>query len=88
MHVVFNMLAFVPIGNGLERTFGSVRYFHVLLMLCTSNALVHLVIAYLGAFNPVHRFPFLLQECGIGLSGVIFSLIVIETTLSGAQNRK
>ncbi|XP_044492017.1 rhomboid-like protein 15 isoform X2 [Mangifera indica] len=87
MHVMFNMLAFVPLGSELERIMGSIRMLYVIILLATSNAIFHLIIALLGAHNPIHQFPYLMDECAIGFSGIIFSLIVIETSLSGAQSR-
>ncbi|BFI29677.1 rhomboid-related protein 4 [Marchantia polymorpha subsp. ruderalis] len=86
-HVVFNMLALVPIGSGLERIMGSVRFLHIIFLLATSNGVIHIGLAYLAAHNPVYIYPDLSVECGIGFSGVIFALIVIETSLSGTQNR-
>lgn len=87
-HVVFNMLALVPIGSGLERIMGSVRFLHIIFLLATSNGVIHIGLAYLAAHNPVYIYPDLSVECGIGFSGVIFALIVIETSLSGTQNRR
>ncbi|XP_038981970.1 rhomboid-like protein 15 isoform X2 [Phoenix dactylifera] len=54
LHVLFNMLALVP-----------------------------LVVAHI----PLYPYPFLMNECAIGFSGIIFSMIVIETNLSGVQSR-
>lgn len=88
LHVVFNMLALAPIGSGLERMLGSVRYLYVLFLMATSNALIEVVIAYLAAYNPVHPYPGLLYECGIGFSGVIFAMIVMETSLNAVQTRR
>ncbi|CAM6008809.1 unnamed protein product [Sphagnum balticum] len=87
LHLVFNMLALVPNGSGLERLLGSVRYFHVLFLLATSNSLIHVVIAYMAAYNPIHRYSDLLIECSIGFSGMIFAMIVIETRLSTADSQ-
>lgn len=87
LHVMFNMMALVPIGSGLERIMGSVRYLHVTLLLATCNAVLHLLIAYLAAHNPVHPYPFFMDECTIGFSGIIFAMIVMETSLNGNQSR-
>ncbi|GKU91075.1 hypothetical protein SLEP1_g4999 [Rubroshorea leprosula] len=87
LHVLFNMLALVPLGSELERIMGSIRLFYMIILLATSNAIFHLVIALLVAHNPFHPFPFLMRECAIGFSGILFSMIVIETSLSGAQSR-
>lgn len=87
LHVMFNMMALVPIGSGLERIMGSVRYLHVTLLLATCNAVLHLLIAYLAAHNPLHPYPFFMDECTIGFSGIIFAMIVMETSLNGNQSR-
>ncbi|XP_072988996.1 rhomboid-like protein 15 [Typha latifolia] len=87
LHVLFNMLALIPLGTELERIMGSVRLFYLIFLLATTNAVFHLIIALLVAHNPLHSYPFLMTECAIGFSGVIFSMIVIETSLSGVQSR-
>ncbi|CAA6662818.1 unnamed protein product [Spirodela intermedia] len=87
LHVLFNMLALVPLGTELERIMGSVRLVYLMLLLATSNGLLHLIIALTVANNPFHPFPSLMNECAIGFSGVLFSMIVIETSLSGIQSR-
>ncbi|CAL4926456.1 unnamed protein product [Urochloa decumbens] len=87
LHVLFNMLALVPLGTELERIMGSVRLLFLMFLLATTNAILHLTIAFLVAYNPLHPVPYLVDECSIGFSGVIFSMIVIETSLSGVQSR-
>lgn len=82
------MLALVPLGSELERIMGSVRMFYITILLATSNAILHLLIALLVAHIPFYRLQNVMDECAIGFSGVIFSLIVIETSLSGAQSRR
>ncbi|XP_028549258.1 rhomboid-like protein 15 isoform X2 [Dendrobium catenatum] len=81
------MLALVPLGTELERIMGSVRLLYLMVLLATSNAIFHLIIALIVAHNPLHSYPFLMHECAIGFSGIIFSMIVIETSLSGIQTR-
>ncbi|KAL6637208.1 hypothetical protein ACP70R_024780 [Stipagrostis hirtigluma subsp. patula] len=87
LHVLFNMLALVPLGTELERIMGSVRLLFLMFLLATTNAILHLIIAFLVAYNPVSPVSYLVNECSIGFSGVIFSMIVIETSLSGVQSR-
>ncbi|KAL5806315.1 hypothetical protein ACOSQ4_029048 [Xanthoceras sorbifolium] len=87
LHVLFNMLALVPLGSELERIMGSIRMLYIIILLATSNAIFHLVIASLAAHNPFQTFQYLMNECAIGFSGIIFSMIVIETSLSGVQSR-
>ncbi|KAK2969164.1 hypothetical protein RJ640_009923 [Escallonia rubra] len=87
LHVVFNMLALVPLGSEMERVMGSIRLLYIIILLATSNAMFHLLIAFLIAYNPLNPYEYLLNECAIGFSGVLFSMIVIETSLSGVQSR-
>ncbi|XP_061372110.1 rhomboid-like protein 15 [Gastrolobium bilobum] len=87
LHVLFNMMALVPLGSELERIMGSVRLLYVIILLATSNAIFHVLIALLAAHNPFHAYEYLMNECAIGFSGVLFSMIVIETSLSGVQSR-
>ncbi|GAB4834116.1 Rhomboid-like protein 15 [Ancistrocladus abbreviatus] len=87
LHVLFNMLALVPLGSELERIMGSVRLLYIIVLLATSSAVFHLLIAILVAYNPFHHYENFINECSIGFSGVLFSMIVIETSLSGVQSR-
>ncbi|XP_014496218.1 rhomboid-like protein 15 isoform X1 [Vigna radiata var. radiata] len=87
LHVLFNMMALVPLGSELERIMGSVRLLYVIILLATSNAIFHVLIALVVAHNPVLTYDYLMNECAIGFSGVLFSMIVIETSLSGVQSR-
>ncbi|GER44809.1 rhomboid family protein [Striga asiatica] len=87
LHVMFNMMAMVPMGSELERIMGSIRLLYIIILLAASNALLHLVIALLVAHNPFHPDQFLMDQCSIGFSGILFSMIVIETSLSGVQSR-
>lgn len=82
------MLALVPLGSELERIMGSIRLLYMIVLLATSNAIFHLLIAFLVAYNPFHPEPYLVNECAIGFSGILFSMIVIETSLSGVQSRR
>lgn len=88
LHVMFNMLALVPLGSELERVMGSIRLLYIIILLATSNAILHLLVALLVAYNPFHPYENLMNECAIGFSGVLFSMIVIETGLSGVQSRR
>ncbi|XAR69863.1 Rhomboid protease [Bertholletia excelsa] len=87
LHVMFNMMALVPLGSELERVMGSVRCLYMIILLATSNAIFHLLIALLIAYNPFQPYQYLMNECAIGFSGILFSMIVIETSLSGVQHR-
>lgn len=82
------MLALVPLGSELERIMGSIRLAYLIILLATTNAIFHLFIALLVGHNPFHPYPYLMNECAIGFSGILFSMIVIETSLSGVQSRR
>lgn len=88
LHVLFNMMALVPLGSELERITGSVRLLYMIILLASSNAIFHLFIALVVAHNPFKTYLFLMNECSIGFSGILFSMIVIETSLSGVQSRR
>ncbi|KQK13939.2 hypothetical protein BRADI_1g13480v3 [Brachypodium distachyon] len=81
------MLTLAPLGTELERIMGSVRLLFLMFLLATTNAVLHLIVAFLVAYNPLYPVPSLVDECSIGFSGVLFSMIVIETSLSGVQSR-
>ncbi|KAL3625972.1 Rhomboid-like protein 15 [Castilleja foliolosa] len=87
LHVLFNMMALTPMGSELERIMGSIRLLYIIILLAVSNAILHLVIALLVAHNPFHSDQYLMDQCSIGFSGILFSMIVIETSLSGVQSR-
>ncbi|KAL6496401.1 Rhomboid-like protein 15 [Orobanche gracilis] len=87
LHVLFNMLALVPMGSELERIMGSIRLLYIIIVLAASNAILHLVIALLVAHNPFHSDQYLMDQCSLGFSGILFSMIVIETSLNGVQSR-
>lgn len=82
------MLALVPLGSELERIMGSIRMLYLTILLAISNAIIHLFIAVVMAYNPFHPYDNPMNECAIGFSGILFSLIVIETSLSGVQSRR
>lgn len=87
LHLVFNMLALVPLGSELERVMGSIRLLYMIVLLATTSAIFHLLITLIAAYNPVYSYYHFMNECAIGFSGVLFSMIVIETSLSGVQSR-
>lgn len=88
LHVLFNMMALVPMGSELERIMGSVRLLYLTVLLATTNAVLHLFIAALAGYNPFYQYDHLMNECAIGFSGILFSMIVIETSLSGVTSRR
>jgi membrane associated rhomboid family serine protease len=84
LHIAFNMLSFVPMGAGLERILGSVRYVYAIVLFATLNAILHTAAAYAVSF----QFPDLVYQCSVGFSGILFAMIVVETNMSGVQSRR
>lgn len=78
------MLSFVPMGAGLERILGSVRYAYAVLLFAVTNAILHTGAAYAAAI----KFPDLVYQCSVGFSGILFAMIVVETNMSGVQSRR
>eukprot|EP00195_Chlamydomonas_chlamydogama_P010854 CAMPEP_0202911522 /NCGR_PEP_ID=MMETSP1392-20130828/55193_1 /ASSEMBLY_ACC=CAM_ASM_000868 /TAXON_ID=225041 /ORGANISM="Chlamydomonas chlamydogama, Strain SAG 11-48b" /LENGTH=388 /DNA_ID=CAMNT_0049602061 /DNA_START=35 /DNA_END=1198 /DNA_ORIENTATION=- len=85
LHVAFNMLAFVPIGQSLEQLVGTVQMFHLILVLTVLEGALYIAAGYLLSFTGIA--PRVMWQCAIGFSGVIFGLIVVETAQSGATQR-
>lgn len=53
LHLVFNMMAFVPIGASLERHLGSVQFLWLIILLCLLGDVAYISIAFLGRFMPI-----------------------------------
>lgn len=86
LHLGLNMMALVPIASPLERLMGSARTAHAVLLFALTNSLITAALAY-GA-RLLSGSQYLIQECGIGFSGVIFSFIVLENSLSPGPARR
>ncbi|KYQ89398.1 methionyl-tRNA synthetase beta subunit [Tieghemostelium lacteum] len=85
LHILFNMLAFVPLSSTLEkRKFGTFLIFYLILLFCILISLLQLFIAYLASVEPF-RYDGFYYSCGIGFSGIIFALLEIEC-LTGNPN--
>jgi hypothetical protein len=76
----------VPLGTELVGIVESVCLLFFMFLLATTNA-IHLVIAFQVAQNLLYPVPYQVHECPIGFSRVIFSMSVIETSLSGVHSR-
>ncbi|KJE92416.1 hypothetical protein CAOG_003393 [Capsaspora owczarzaki ATCC 30864] len=74
-HIVLNMMTFVPLAAASERAHGSIALVLLLLELSLLGELVHVAIA---ALLLAAGFPAAYYTTSIGMSGVIFSLLVIS----------
>ena len=90
LHILFNMLAFLPLGIHLERERGSIIFAATVLGIILLASLIHTFLAagFLLVFN-AQRFW---RACSLGFSGVIFGLITLEvvttTALPGAPTHR
>lgn len=81
LHLALNMSAWCPLGSSLERCVGSVQFAHLVILFSLLGGALHaLAGASAGEMGASH-------ECAVGLSGVIFSLVVVDSHLSAAQSR-
>ena len=92
LHILFNLLAFVSLGRSLECRFGTATMFSLSVVLRLISAAMELAAASavrsLPATIPAldhflaRSFPY--SACAIGLSGLIFTYIVIDVHMNDA----
>lgn len=87
LHVAFNMLAFVPIGMSLERALGSVAFAYLMLLLVVLGDAAFVFFSFIAAFGPARLGGEWVRQCAVGLSGVIFGLIVADNATNHANHR-
>jgi hypothetical protein len=83
LHLALNMSAWVPLSSSLERLVGTVQFTYIVLLFAALGGGLH---ALAGA-SAVHASESMPRECAVGLSGVIFSLVVVDAHLSPAITR-
>jgi len=86
LHILLNMMSFLPLGSSLEKTLGTIRYAYLILLVSILNSFIHIFISYLLFYNPFYSTSFI-YECSVGFSGVIFTLLVINLHSSTEQTR-
>ncbi|KAL4450677.1 hypothetical protein ABPG77_001033 [Micractinium sp. CCAP 211/92] len=89
LHVGMNMLAFLPLGASLERHFGSLQLLWVMLLLSALGGAMYVVVAAASAALPL-SLPAILDfyhQCAVGLSGVIFGLVLIDSHQASSPTR-
>ena len=60
---------------------------HIMLMFAAVGACLHAALGWLLAMNPLLPMPTEMYKCAVGLSGVLFGLIVVDTHASGSHPR-
>jgi len=84
LHLAFNMMAFFPMGTSLERSLGSFNLLWLIGILIIFGDALYIGVSYLASLA---GFPFLLSQCAVGFSGVIFGLIPLDVRASGGAQR-
>jgi len=88
LHLVLNMMAFLPMGTTIERSMlGSLSFAHLILLFDLLCGVIHVVLAALLFYNPFLQYPEYTFQCNVGLSSVIFGLLTISCYQSPNSNR-
>uniref|UniRef100_A0A0P4WCV6 Peptidase S54 rhomboid domain-containing protein n=1 Tax=Scylla olivacea TaxID=85551 RepID=A0A0P4WCV6_SCYOL len=77
IHLYHNMVSFLFKGKTLERLFGSVKFFILLVVFTLATSLTYVGLAW--AATEYFKSYSYMRECAVGFSGVIFALKVLTT---------
>eukprot|EP00727_Mastigamoeba_balamuthi_P009462 m51a1_g5138 hypothetical protein (325) ;mRNA; r:14292-15826 len=84
LHILMNMLAFIPMGAVFERKIGSFGLANAVLAFIVVNAALHTCAALASdALGVTARMSL---TCSVGFSGVIFSVLVVDVATSTVAN--
>src|SRR6266576_7016484 len=67
MHLYYNMFSYLIKGRYLERKYGSVNFFFLLIFMALASTTLDVALCYL--FSMWLKSPYLMNACGIGFSG-------------------
>jgi len=85
-HLLVNMTAFIQIGAfGLELKLGSINFGLLVFLFTILCGMVHVFLA--SAMWYLLGIGGYMNECAVGFSGVIFSLVVLDTAFSNIRQR-
>lgn len=80
MHIAMNMMSALALSSLLEQEMGTIRHFvSVLWAVLVTNA-IYLLVAYLASV--VFHTDDLMYQHAVGFSGVLFHMLVLESSLS------
>jgi membrane associated rhomboid family serine protease len=85
LHILFNMMTLLQFGSTLERTLGSLPFFYLIGLFWL---LLPTIVAVVGI--PLYLFAgveFFVAECGVGFSGILFALMVIDNSVNRVEKR-
>ncbi|CAK0779381.1 hypothetical protein CVIRNUC_004759 [Coccomyxa viridis] len=86
LHLAFNMLAFVPIGQSLERHTGTLHFTYLMLLLMALGSVFYLTTSLAWDTVMLSRGAYS-GSCAVGLSGLVFGLIAVDNAISGVTQR-
>lgn len=83
-HLVMNMMSFATLGVTFERTVGTTAFFLYILIFGIVSSLISVLVSWFMDFGGRHNEYY--SPC-VGFSGVLFSLMYIDCSLSGGEKR-
>eukprot|EP01137_Pigoraptor_chileana_P007638 Opistho-2@53474 len=83
-HLFFNLVAFVPMGVVTEKAVGTIQMGHLVNFFALIAAIIEVALSYVVARL---GYPIFYNTCSVGLSGVIFSFVVLSTTRFSTSKR-
>ncbi|KAN0003563.1 hypothetical protein ACTFIZ_009735 [Dictyostelium cf. discoideum] len=76
LHILFNMLSFIPLGTVLERNkFGSLLFFYLILLFSVLISMMNFILSLVGYYLDI---GYSYYSCSVGFSGCIFALLTIH----------
>jgi len=85
LHILMNMMAFQGLGTTIERQLGSLSLLYNIILFDLLIAILHVFISSVTFYTGLYL-DFLFQ-CTVGLSGVIFALLVININNSESPSQ-
>jgi membrane associated rhomboid family serine protease len=87
LHILMNSMAFLALGPWWERTVGSLLFFYQICLLFPLGAgLIHILLALIASYNPIYPYLVWTNSCGVGFSGVLFTLMILQVQQSRESN--
>ncbi|GKY99459.1 hypothetical protein MPSEU_000900400 [Mayamaea pseudoterrestris] len=82
LHITMNMVSTLALSSLLERELGTIRHFLSVLVAILFTSLIYLLVALIA--SDVFAYNALMYQQAAGFSGVLFHMLVLETSLVGA----
>jgi len=85
LHIVFNMMAFIPMGSSLERMKGTLPFLWMIMLFNVLCGITHFLLAF--TLDRLAIYSGFMNECSAGFSGVIFALLVATLPHEAGSDR-